>query len=291
MKNKFLASPTSETPPTPSPAEQPVVQAPSKKRFGKKLFIAFAAIAIIVVIVAAVLLIPPSNADEISLGVQYSAGEKLTYDITTSMTTHGENSSSNLVSQSTLTVNVVSFDGETYTLNYTSSTSDGDYSYSNSQLIDVKASEMITVLALLPIGIQFADVDTNNTNPFMTAVFDQSTAQVGDTWQIPLTTGEPGYSQTENLTVTFKAIQDLTVPAGTFKVFAIDFSTITQASSSSLSSVNIDFTGQSFLEYGTCKQIQSDLQVNMSEPVSLPGSSNFSVVNSFTSILKQDVTP
>jgi len=184
-------------------------------------------------------------------------------------------------------VDVVSFDGETYTLNYTSVSSEAGYSLTTSQIIEVKASEMITVLALLPIGLQLLDVNTNNTNPFMTAFFNQSTAQVGDTWQIPLTTGEPGYSQTENLTVTFKAIQDLTVPAGTFKVFRIDFSTNTQANPSTLTSLNLDLTGQSYLEYGTCKQIQSNLQVNMSAP----SNTNYNVVDSFTSTLKQDLNP
>lgn len=290
MENKFFALPNSEAPQTFPPADQPGAPAQSKKRFGKKLYIAVAAIAIIVVIVTAVMLVPPSNADVISLGVQYSAGEKLTYDVSTSISTQGANSSSNLVSQSTLTVDVVSFDGETYALNYTSSTSDGGYSYSNSQIIDVKASEMITVLALLPIGLQLADVETNNTNPFVTAVFDQSTAKVGDTWQVPLTTGEPGYSQTENLTVTFKAIQDLTVPAGTFKVFRIDFSAA-QTSPSSLSTLNMDLSGQSYLEYGTCKQIQSNLQLNMSLPSLGTSTASYSELVSFTSTLKEDVTP
>src|SRR5208283_6222055 len=102
MKNQFVGSSTSATPPTSLPAEQPAAQVPSKKRFGKKLYITIAAIATIAVILIAVLLVPQGNADVISLGVQYSAGEKLTYDVTTSFSSQSGNSSSNLSSNSSL---------------------------------------------------------------------------------------------------------------------------------------------------------------------------------------------
>jgi hypothetical protein len=205
------------------------------------------------------------------------------------MSTQSGNSSTNISSDSNLTVDVVSFDGDTYTLNYTSSSIAASYSVTTSQLIEVKASEMVTVLALLPIGLQLFGETVNGSSPFLAAVFNQSQAQVGDTWQIPLNTGEPSSAQPENLTVTFKDIQDLTVPAGTFKVFRIDFSTNTPASPSPLSNVNLNLSGQSYLEYGTCKQIQSNLQVNISSAIA--SSPNYNVVDSFTSTLKQDLQP
>jgi len=287
MKNKYFGPATSATPSTSLPAEQPAAQAPFKKRVGKKLYITIAAVAVIAVVLAAILLVPQGNADVISLGVQYSAGEKLTYDVATSFSSQSGNSSTNLSSNTNLTVDVVSFDGETYTLNYTTSSSEAGYSMSTSQLIEVKASEMITGLALLPVGLQALDEDLNSSSPFLSASFNQSQAQVGDTWQIPLNTGDLGSAQASELTVTFKAIQSLTVPAGTFKVFRIDLSTNTQGSQSSLSSPNVNFSGQSYLEYGTCKQIQSNLQVNMS----LSGNTNYNIVDTFTSILTQDLNP
>ncbi|MGA3060681.1 MAG: hypothetical protein ABSD92_09965 [Candidatus Bathyarchaeia archaeon] len=289
MENKFSSSAPSATPSTSLSVEPQAAQVPSKKRLGKKIYIAIAAIATIAVILAAVLLVPQGNASVISLGVQYSAGEKLTYDVTTSMSTQSGNSSTNISSDSNLTVDVVSFDGDTYTLNYTSSSIAASYSVTTSQLIEVKASEMVTVLALLPIGLQLFGETVNGSSPFLAAVFNQSQAQVGDTWQIPLNTGEPSSAQPENLTVTFKDIQDLTVPAGTFKVFRIDFSTNTPASPSPLSNVNLNLSGQSYLEYGTCKQIQSNLQVNISSAIA--SSPNYNVVDSFTSTLKQDLQP
>ena len=285
MKNKYFSSASSTTSPTSLPAEQPTAQAPSKKRFGKKTVITIAAIATIAVILAAVLLVPQGNAAVISLGVQYSAGEKLTYNVTSSISTQNGNSSYNLSTQSTLTVDVVSFDGETYTLNYTSTSSGAGYSLTTSQVIEVKTSEMVTVLALLPVGLQLSSVNANSSSPALAAVFNESQAKVGDTWQIPLNT-DSSSTQAENLTVTFKDIQDLTVQAGTYKVFRIDFSTNAQGSQSSLGNLNLDLAGQSYLEYGTCKQIQSNLQLTLQV-----GNNNASMVDSFTSTLTQDQNP
>ena len=287
VKNKYFGSVTSATPLVSLPTEQPSAQVSSKKRFGKKMYITVAAVVAIAVILVAVLFIPQGNAGVISLGVQYSAGEKLTYNVASSMSTQNGNSSTNLSSQSTLTVDVVSFDGETYTLNYTSISSDGGFSMTSSQVIDVKASEMVTVLALLPVGLQLTSLTANSTSPAMAAVFNQSQAQVGDTWQVPLNTAASGYTPAANLTVTFKAIQELTVPAGTFKVFRIDFSANTQGTQSS-PLTNIDLSGQSYLEFGTCKQIQSSLQLTLPFHV---GNENENIVDSFTSTLTQDQNP
>ena len=79
------------------------------------------------------------------------------------------------------------------------------------------------------------------------AVFDQSTAKVGDTWTIPITNS--GGSTANNLTVTFKAIQDLSVPAGNYHVFSIDYSTGVEANQDLLD-MNVQLSGESYLENG-----------------------------------------
>ena len=121
----------------------------------------------------------------------------------------------------------------------------------------------------------------------MTAIFNQSQAKVGDTWQIPLTANTNDVT-VGNLTITFKAIQDLTVPAGNFKVFRIDFSTNTLRTQSSLLNINLDVTGQSYLEYGTSKQIQSNLQLNMNSGTAI---NNYNIAISISSTLTKDVKP
>ena len=106
--------------------------------------------AIIVVVLAGMLLIPQSTATVVPLGVHYSVGEELTYNITTSVSTQGSKSSTSFDSQGTLNIEVVSLNGDTYTLNYSTTTAILGYSTTSSKLLDVKESDMINVLTLLP---------------------------------------------------------------------------------------------------------------------------------------------
>ncbi len=193
------------------------------KRGGrKKIYILLAAISIVVITVAAVFFVPQISANIIYLGVHYTQGEKLTYEMTTSVSSSSNSTSVNLSQNSILTVEVVSIEDDTYTLNYTLTSSAAGPSVTASKIIEVKESQMVTTLALLPVVLQI-EAAGNTESPLMTAVFDQSTAKVGDTWTIPVTNS--GRSTGDNLTVTFKAIQDLSVPAGNYHVFRIDYST------------------------------------------------------------------
>jgi hypothetical protein len=77
---------------------------------------------------------------------------------------------------------------------------------------------------------------------------------------------------TGDLTMTFKGVQDLTVPAGTYKVFRIDLScnNVKMNYQSPLSNftniiqfditMNADINYQIYIEYGTMRQIKSSVQ-------------------------------
>src|SRR3990172_1736578 len=260
MGNNFFGLNNSAAPSTPT-VERPAVQAPSKKFGGKKLYVVVAAVAAIVIILVAVWMVPQGNADVISLGVDYAVGEKLTYAVTMTISLSIANASMSNSTDGTLTVEVLSFDGDTYTLNYTTSSSANGVSVTASNLVELKKSEMVTALALLPVASQQFNSYGNESGPMLTAFFDQTQAKVGDTWSVPIQS--EGSVVAEDLKVTFKAIQDLTVEAGTFRVFRIDYSTSIQQNQSSDYSIKIDLSGQSYLEQGTCRQIQNNLQVAM----------------------------
>ncbi len=292
MLNNFFSRIISATSSDSSSLEHPTPQLPSKKRFGKKLYVTLAALIAIAIIIAALLFVPTGNAEVISLGVHYSAGEKLTYDVKTSTSTQSGNSSSNLSEQSTLTVDVLSLNGDTYTINYTTSSNLAGYSMTTSHLLEVKQTDMVNLLTLLPVALQQYTINTNSTNPSETAIFNQTQAKVGDTWQVPLDSTTSNSAPAPEITVTFAAIQELTVKAGTYKVFKIDFSqTNPQQSPSTLLHLNFDVSGESYLEFGTCKQIQSTLQLNMTSNPNLGSNINYNTVISFTSTLTQDATP
>lgn len=289
MENKLFRIICSAIPAA-NPSEQPIGRSLSKKRFGKKLYIAVAAIIAIAVILTAVLLVPSSNADVISLGVHYSTGEKLTYDVTTSTSSQSGNSSTNLSAQSTLTIEVVSLVGDTYTLNYTTTTSSLGYSMTTSRLMQVQETDMVNLLTLLPVALQQYTTSTNSSNPIETAIFNQTQAKVGDEWQIPLTATVSSFVPASEINVKFVAIQNLAVQAGDFKVFRIDFSQTNPVQDQARSlSVNFDVSGQSYLEMGTCKQIQSTVDLTLT--TQLGTNANYNTTITFTSTLIKDQIP
>lgn len=259
--NKSVASDLSSEP------EHTNTQASSKKRFGKKIYVTLGAIVIIAIIATAVLLVPPAAAT-IPLGITYTVGEKLVYDVTT--TDQIESNFTNLTGEtqgqlsanSTISVYVVSLVQDTYTLNYTATTTILGYNFSSSELQQVNETDMVGFVALLPIELQLNIGNASNipNNPVLTPFFSQSEAKVGDTWTIPFSSNP---ELPASLTVTLSAIQNLVVPAGTYKVFRMDFSTSGNSNPSNPNNI-LSISGDSYLEYGTCKQIESTLQVVLS---------------------------
>jgi len=291
MRNNFFGSAISATPPTSPSTEQPAGQVSPERRGGKKLYIVVAALVAIVIIIVAVIFVPQGSADVISLGVDYAVGEKLTYDMSVTLSIGFGNVSSSVNANVTMTVEVLSFDGETYKLNYTVVIPENNPNVTltnpnvNSRVLEVQKNEMVTVLALMPVAVQAAVTDEPVNAPLLAAVFDKSQARVGDTWQIPLSTEGSSSNSFKVLTVTFKAIQDVTVQAGTFKVFSLDFSSSYQNQSDS--SV-VTLSGQAQLECGSCKQIQSTLQLTASYQA---GGFEYSIGTVIKSTLTQDSKP
>lgn len=285
MKHQFFNSILTALPT--SPDNQPLTEQPSHHTGNRRKIYATLAIALAaIIIVAAVFFVPQSSANTISLGVHYTQGEKLTYDVTTSASSNANGTSANFSQNSILTVEVVSIQGDTYTLNYTMTTNAIGSLGTISRMINVQESQMVTTLALLPVALQVAAAAGNDTAPLMTAVFDQSTAKVGDTWMIPITNS--GGSTADNLTVTFKAIQDLSVPAGNYHVFSIGYSTGVEANQDLLD-MSVQLSGESYLETGSCKQVQSNLLVTLSLSSRLASSVSLNLALTISTCLVSDV--
>ena len=277
--------------------QQPIGQAPSNQRFRKKLYVTVAAIIIIAVVTAAIFLVPSGEAEIISLRVHYLPGEKLTYDVIVSSSSQIGDSSTSFAAPSTLTVEVVSINGDTYTLNYTTTPRVASNSTATSYLMDVKEADMVNLFTLLPVAFQqypeYAEYveNTGCTNPLETAFFPQSDAKVGDTWRIPVIFAVSTTPDAEMI-VTFAATQSLEVEAGTFEVFKIEF-TQTSAQQSQIqfdSMYDIDVSGESYLEFGSCKQVKSKVQFNMTTAPDVNGSYT-SAVSTFLSTLIKDEQP
>ena len=95
-------------------------------------------------------------------------------------------------------------------------------------------------------------------------------------------------STADNLTVTFKAIQDLSVPAGNYHVFSIDYSTGVEANQDLLD-MNVQLSGESYLETGSCKQVESNLLVTLSLSSRLASSVSLNLALTISTRLVSDV--
>lgn len=103
--------------------------------------------------------------------------------------------------------------------------------------------------------------------------FGKNETQAGDTWQIPLSDLTSISNSTfvfgGNLTETFGDVQDLTVPAGTYTVFSVDVSgsnlivTINYPSLNMSISESMSASGREYLEYGTNRMIEMNMQMSM----------------------------
>jgi hypothetical protein len=257
------ASSSVETSPSPNqrPSPPPLGTKSRRRVYAAAAIVTVAAVALAFTLV---LLTPPSASAAIPLSYDYAPGEQMSYNITSAVT----NATGQVASSSaTLDIYVVSFDGENYTLNETT-TMYGPLSYPVSTPVVFTITEKMnkTGFVTYPLngtgGIQSTSMFGN-----IGSFFEKDQAKVGETWQIPLNWGNSDNSLKGTLIYKFGNIQSVTVPAGAYQVFKMDLSgNLTSiASTSTLSlSQNITTSGQVYLEYGTCRLVESDIQESIS---------------------------
>lgn len=275
---------------SPSISNQPTVRISSSKRIGKKLY---AVAGIIAILVIAIALLIPRGVATIPLSVNYTVGEKMTYNMIETITTEQIQGATSI--DSTVNVEVIDFDGEHYTLNYTvTAVLNHQHPMSISYIAKVNKTGYASYFRA---GGTQQLLYNMSSNPVLSAVLNKPEVKLGDTWQIPLSTGGTNVSVKGDLTVTFVGIQDMTVPAGTYRVFRIDFSsnnisiniTIpTPYNTSIQSTVEMSLSGQTYLEYGTCRQIKQTMQMQCSSQI---GDSKISYSISSQMILVKHMAP
>jgi hypothetical protein len=232
---------------------QPERHSAGSKRFGKKLY---AVATIIMIAVIAVALLIPQGAATIPLNVEYEIGEKMVYFITQAEILKTDTTTSNV----TDIVEVIDFDGETYTLNHTIPVDTDVQSIRVSFIEKVNKIGYSTYFSAEGKVLPF---DTPNSDT-LTGLLERPEVKVGESWQIPISSTNPNIITTGTMTITFAGIQNITVPAGTYQVFRIDTSSSnvtttfkhqskTNWSMNTITSMN----GQTYIEYGTGRQILS----------------------------------
>jgi hypothetical protein len=265
---------------SPSSTGQEKTHAPKRRLFGRKIY--FMIFAIIAILIISVTLLIPQGAASIPLNVNYTVGEKMVYDTTmTSSFQYGNSTlptgiTSQLPNNTSInmqqTIEVTGFDGEYYTLNHTMTLS------TNSKPLTISLTEKMNKTGysayLLNLGSTQQEIPNNGvtSTSFLAQLLSKPEVKVGDSVEVPFPSGNSSIGITGDLTMTFKGIQDLTVPAGTFKVFRIDINSnnlkmnynLPLGSSSNFTPANItmslDMNSQMYIEYGTMRQIKSNMQ-------------------------------
>jgi hypothetical protein len=243
-------------------------QANCKKQY-RKLYASIVGLAA-VLIVLATLIVPQSAGSPIELNLNYKAGEHMVYDSTNIVTNQMINASLSLPAitntqsyNSTLTLYVIDSNTEKYTVNETIATSPDLFSLPLPPItLNIsKASYFNNFMA--PGGpLIFYN---SSSNPAISAYLNQPTVKVGEVWKIPVNTGNTSLGLTGEVTLKFAGIQDITVPAGTFKTIRIEVtSSILSIHSDdsiivSLKGMTLQLNGTSFIEQGTCRLIKADL--------------------------------
>lgn len=282
-----------------SAPSQPALRTSGFKRFGKKLY---AVAAIVVVAVIAVALLVPQGAATIPLGVEYTVGEKMVYNTTETITTQTANNSLppenpwETSIDSTEIVEVMGFDGEYYSLNHTVTSKLGNTPASISFIEKVNKTGYTGYFRLK--GTKEVLTSNMSTDPFASVLLDKPEVKVGDTWQVPVNSGNPNASVTGEMTITFGGIQNITVPAGTYEVFKVDtVSNLTMSIKYPTSGnytnppfkINMVISGQTYIEYGTCRRIESNMQIIQSPAQSAGTSATISI--SAKTTLVQHIKP
>jgi hypothetical protein len=256
--------------PVPTAPEMLPHQAYRKSR--RKLYAAILAVITVIVIVISVILVP-AGGTVMNLSLNYDVGERMVYQTTSVMSSYSSNSTledqsggltdlgSSQSSNSTLTMDVIALNGEVYTVNETI-TSQPALLHLPTLSLSISKNELYNNF-MAPGGPL---IFYNNTNPTVLAYLSQSSAKVGDVWTLPVSTGNSSLGLTGQVTIAFAGIEEITVPAGTYKVMRIEVASDTLHIRSDGTGIltlpagmTLQFNGTTYLEQSTCRLIKATL--------------------------------
>ncbi|XHH10034.1 MAG: hypothetical protein ACFCUE_05225 [Candidatus Bathyarchaeia archaeon] len=292
MFKPSLVIPTENPEPaTPQPANHG-----SKRSWGKKFYVLAAAIIVVVLVCA--FLFSNYSAATIPLSLNYEVGERMVYASSWQTTTERYNLTINIPAtqttngNSTLTINILSLNGDTYTLNNT-------YNFDIlGKPLNTNMTQQITKADYVNnflVG-DAARLLNMTGDKFDYYKLNLLQATIGESIQIPVNTGNESIGTTGTLNVKFASVEEITVPAGTFKVFRLDYTadfTIHANLQGGILNIQLpepvpgQITGQTFLEYGTCRLIKS----TVTETNQFTGQINYNATYTSERILTELIKP
>ena len=227
-----------------------------KPRFGRKLYLVIGLVAIAVTVTASIIvftqLLPSAKGEPVTLGLNYSDGEKMTYNI--SITT--EAMGMEISQEGTWEMEVLSFDGENYTIRNTMTFDQQVSSYT----MKMKQTGYVIEYIELPLDVEQM-FSSFSCVPGFGFYFTEEEMRVGESWKIPIDIETPWMDLEGTISYKLSKITSVTVPAGTYEALKINI----KSSGLRATMEEMDFhltsniNGYIYLENATCHLIELKL--------------------------------
>jgi len=260
-----------EIPNAPPPEMLSPPPPPSQKTSRKALYSVIGIIAVVTIVVAIVFMyfLPLGGATTVPLGINYSKGEAMTYNLTMTMAVNAPGMPQynfNETATAIIQMEVLDFDGTNYTIHYTMEMYQP--TYSSSYTVTMNKTGHILNFSGLPYDVQQMYSSLTGI-PGYGSYFPREQMRVGESYQIPLNLSISGVSILGNVNYRISEIANKTfLNIGQYHVFRMDVSAnnIHGTGTSDDTTINIvmNLNGYAYMEYGACLLLESNIQETVS---------------------------
>jgi len=223
-----------------------------KPRFGRKLYLVIGLVAIAIVATASIIVftqfLPSATGETVPLGLNYSVGEKMTYE--TNITITMEATGTEVSQEGTLEMEVQSFDGENYTIRQTMTT----------ELLEFSVTVKMNKTGYIVEYIDPPEFEQTYSSflgaPGFGSYFPEKEVKVGESWEIPFDMGLSGIDFNGTVSYELSEITSVTVPAGTYEALKINVEGSDLRMEGMDFNVTYNINGYIYLEKATCRLIE-----------------------------------
>lgn len=246
----------------------PIIK-PTLKRSRRKLYAVISVLIVVSIILASFLALAPSG-ETMDLNLKYSIGERMVYQTTGYQTHEWINTSlpspgsdihyNNSTIHTIKPIEVIGESNNLYSVNLNTQSEQTDYPpfYGIENVSKNPCNSFLTGYGAPLI------FDSASNNAELAAYYHKTSVRAGDIWTLQLS-GNTSFALVGQVTIKFAGIQELTVPAGTYRTMRIDVSSnILTYDPNGPSPVirtkdmTLQFNGTTYLEQSTCRLIKAD---------------------------------
>lgn len=221
----------------------------------RKFYAGISGLAVALLLLASAIAAPPG--ENVDLPLSYDVGECMVYEKTEVIVNRLQNTSAPELPEA---IDTDSFNS-TITQEVTNQTDWGYIIRVNGEATNVSSNPLLSTL--LPAGSPLIFWNASN-NPMLSAYLEEISVKTGEVWTLPLDCANASLGLTGQVIVAFAGIEEVTVPAGTYRAVRIEVT-------SSVLTVNPDggtpyqkgmtlqFNATTYLEQSTCRLIKTEL--------------------------------